>query len=84
MSMMKMSFHKRRGRSESLPPQRARSPIAFILAAALLTATMALAAKRMGAHDDAPAPDAKVAAAEQATHDLVDERVRLHLKRLGG
>jgi hypothetical protein len=79
--MMKMSFHKRR-RLDSLPPQRPRSPLGIIVAALLLTATVALAASKMGRSE----PPAKVSVAaieaDQAQQAFLDERAYAHLKRL--
>lgn len=80
---MKVSLHRRR--HESLPPQPRRSPRVLIVAAILTTGTMALAAANLG--DELPAAeqsafDPAVNAAEQATRDLVDARVRAHLKQL--
>lgn len=78
--MMKMSFHRRR--SQSLPPQPARSGKLIIVVGLLLSATVAFAASRMGRSEPAAMrPD--VTNAEQGTSDFVDERVRLHLRSIG-
>lgn len=77
---MKVSLHRRR--HESLPPQPRRSPRVLIVATILTTGGMALAAANLGGEEPAPAFDPAVNAAEQATRDLVDARVRAHLKKL--
>ena len=79
---MRVSLHRRR--HESLPPQPARkSSRLLIIAMVLGSAGVGLAAANLG--EDAPAPqafDPAVASAEQASHDVVDERIRAHLRRL--
>lgn len=80
---MKVSFHRRR--HESLPPEpAARSPRLFVVAMVLGSAGVGLAAANLG-DDEADAAasfDPAVAAAEQASHDVVDERIRAHLRKL--
>jgi hypothetical protein len=77
---MRVSLHRRR--HESLPPQSSRSPRLLIVAMVLGSAGVGLAAANLG-EDDVPAPfDPAVAAAEQASHDVVDERIRAHLRNL--
>jgi hypothetical protein len=80
---MKVSLHRRR--HESLPPTPRRSPRILIVALVLGSAGVGLAAANLGDGDAlGPAPpfDPAVAAAEQASHDVVDERVRAHLRKL--
>jgi hypothetical protein len=80
---MKVSLHRRR--HESLPPKPRRSPRVLIVAAILTTGTMAFAAASFGEGGEAEpqaAFDPAVSAAEQATRDVVDARLRAHLKRL--
>jgi hypothetical protein len=84
---VKLSFNRRRSLElHSLPPQRARSPKLVIIAGLLLSATVALAASRIGRNaepvEDAAAPSAPAAEAEHRTERLIDERVRLHLRAL--
>ena len=76
---MTVSFHRRR--HESLPPQPARSPRLLLIAIVLGIGTTALAAVGLAGEDE-PLFDPAVAAAEQTTRDLVDERVRSHLRSL--
>lgn len=76
---MKVSLHRRR--HESLPPQPARAPKLLLIAIVLGLATTAVAAARLAGRDE-PAFDPAVSAAEQATRDVVDERVRAHLRSL--
>lgn len=75
---MKVSLHRRR--HESLPPTPRRSPKVLLLAGVLGTATMGLAAANLG--EDAPPSDPAVLAAEQASRDVVDDRLRAHLRAL--
>lgn len=80
---MKVSFHRRR--HDSLPPEPRRSPRVLIILLVLGSAGMGLAASRLG--DDVVTTSEQhaspaVAAAEQASHDVVDERIRAHLRRL--
>lgn len=81
---MKVSFHRRR--HESLPPQPApRSPRLLIVAMVLGSAGVGLAAANLGDDEGDSAGgsfDPAVAAAEQASHDVVDERIRAHLRKL--
>ena len=75
---MRVSLHRRR--HESLPPQPARSPKVLLIAVVLGIGTTALAAAGLSGRE---VPfDPAVAAAEQATRDSVDERVRAHLRAL--
>lgn len=76
---MKVSFHHRR--HESLPPQPARSPRLLLVAIILGIGTTALAAAGLSGRD-APESDPAISAAEQASRDVVDERVRAHLRSL--
>jgi hypothetical protein len=73
---MKVSFHRRR--HDSLPPQPRRSPRVLLVAAVLVLGSTTLAAAGLGR--TLPPVDPEVAAAEQATRDIVDERVRAHLR----
>jgi hypothetical protein len=78
---MRVSLHRRR--HESLPPQPRKSPRVLIIAMVLGSAGVGLAAANLG--DDTPpakAFDPAVASAEEASHDVVDERIRAHLRRL--
>lgn len=78
---MRVSLHRRR--HESLPPQPRRSPRVLIIVMVLCSAGVGLAAANLGDDSPPPAPfDPAVASAEQASHDVVDERVRAHLRRL--
>lgn len=75
---MKVSFHRRR--HDSLPPTPRRSPRVLVAALVLGSATMGLAAANLG--DAEPHADPLVLAAEQASRDATDDRLRLHLRRL--
>jgi hypothetical protein len=77
---MRVSLHRRR--HDSLPPQPRKSPRILIIAMVLGSAGVGLAAANLGDDPAPPAFDPAVASAEQASHDVVDERIRAHLRRL--
>ena len=76
---MRVSLHRRR--HESLPPQRRRSPKVLLIAIVLTTGTMAFAASHIGGKTD-PVASAVESESEQATRDVVNERLHAKLKRL--
>lgn len=78
---MKVSLHRRV--YDSLPPQRSRSPLLLVVAAIATTGTMAFAASQLGGEPDSvPSVNPAVSAAEQATRDAVDARIRTRLRSL--
>ena len=80
---MRVSLHRRR--HESLPPQKRRSPKIIVILIVLTTGTMAFAATRIGGKptpEASPGGSSAESTAEQATRDVVNERLHAHLKRL--
>ena len=77
---MRVSFHSRR-RHDSLPPQPRRSAKLFIIVGLLTTGTMAFATVNFTTADP-PHTAPAVAAAEEATRNVVDERLHAHLRAL--
>lgn len=77
---MRVSFHRRR--HMSLPPQRRRSPRVIVVVIALTTATMAFAASHIGRSRELPAAMLiESQRADQATRDVVDQRLQARLKK---
>jgi hypothetical protein len=76
---MKISMHRRR--NQSLPPRPARSRKLLVIIALFLSATVALAAKLSRAAEPPPGRQA-VVLADRDTQQLIDERMREHLRAL--
>ena len=78
---MRVSLHRRREQL-SLPPQsaRGRSPKVLAFVIALTACTMAFGMSRMTKNE--LRESAVVANAEASTRAVVDERIRVHLKKL--
>ena len=85
---MRVSFHRRRQQT-LIPTRRRRSPLVMLFLFALMSTTVAFAAKTMRERNQiaslpgaATPPPAAMVAIEADADDALEERIHAHLSRL--